>query len=234
MTFKKGFKGDGQICSRKGHKAAENWESDCNKETKPSNYKPNERSKDTKLDLKCCFCQKTGLTERSFSKKQNDIKEKYKHRERSNDTKLDPKRSCCQNTGLTEHSFSKKQDDIKKKYKSKERSKDTKLDLKCSYGQKTGLIDHSFSRKHDDINKRHKSKERSKDTKLDLKFSYGQNTVSQGNMMILKSGISQRKEARILSSIRTALTIVRKQDWQKIVSQRNRMIWRREIMLTSG
>jgi hypothetical protein len=62
-TFKKVFKGDGRIYGRKGHKAAEYWESDRNKEKRHSNYKPKERSKDTKLDLKCAYCQKTGLTE---------------------------------------------------------------------------------------------------------------------------------------------------------------------------
>jgi hypothetical protein len=45
---------------------------DRSKEKRPSNFKPKERSKDTKLYLKRSYCQKTGLTENSFSKKQDD------------------------------------------------------------------------------------------------------------------------------------------------------------------
>jgi hypothetical protein len=74
-TFKKVFKGDCRICGRKGHKAADCWESDKNKDKRPSNYKPQDRSKDPKSDLKCAYCQKTGhLAEHCFAKKRDDKK----------------------------------------------------------------------------------------------------------------------------------------------------------------
>jgi hypothetical protein len=74
-TFKKIFKGDCQICGRKGHKAADCWESDSNKEKRPSDYKPKDRSKDPKPDLKCLYCSKTGhLAEHCFSRKRDEKK----------------------------------------------------------------------------------------------------------------------------------------------------------------
>ena len=38
--FKKQFKGDCQICGKKGHKASECWDSERNKDKRPANYKP--------------------------------------------------------------------------------------------------------------------------------------------------------------------------------------------------
>jgi hypothetical protein len=71
-TFKKVFKGDCRICGRKD---ADCWESDKNKDTRPSNYKPQDRGKDPKSDLKCAYCQKTGhLAEHCFAKKRDDKK----------------------------------------------------------------------------------------------------------------------------------------------------------------
>jgi hypothetical protein len=64
--FKKFFKGDCRICGKKGHNAANCWESDKNKDKRPSKYKSTSASKsdrpDDKKKLCCTYCNKDGHT----------------------------------------------------------------------------------------------------------------------------------------------------------------------------
>jgi hypothetical protein len=78
--FKKVLKGDCRICGMKGHKAADCWVSDKNKDKRPSNYKstPADRSdkSDDKKKLHCTYCNKDGHTmDRCFRKKRNEKKD---------------------------------------------------------------------------------------------------------------------------------------------------------------
>jgi hypothetical protein len=76
--FKKIFKVYCRICGKKGHKAADCWESDRNKDKHPSNDKPNVRKTDKPDDekrLHCTYCSKDGHTiDSCFRKKRNENK----------------------------------------------------------------------------------------------------------------------------------------------------------------
>jgi hypothetical protein len=48
--FKKFFKGDCRICGKNGHKAADCWESDKNKDKRPYNYKSTPAGRTDKSD----------------------------------------------------------------------------------------------------------------------------------------------------------------------------------------
>jgi hypothetical protein len=84
--FKKQFKGECRLCRAKGHKAADCWDNDKNKEKHPSNYK--KRTPDTssifqnpqKKKLKYDYCHKDGHTiEGCCRNKNRDRKQNKDH-----------------------------------------------------------------------------------------------------------------------------------------------------------
>jgi hypothetical protein len=75
--FKKAFKGDCRICGKQGHKSADCWESDKNKDKRTSNYKSTSAGRSDKSDdkkkLHCTSCNKDGQTmDRCFRKKRTE------------------------------------------------------------------------------------------------------------------------------------------------------------------
>ena len=84
--FKNVFKGDCLFCGAKGHKAADCWDNEKNKDKRPPNYKvkvhnnasprpttPKFENKDSKL--KCTYCHKDGHTiDHCYRKKRNEKK----------------------------------------------------------------------------------------------------------------------------------------------------------------
>ena len=76
FKFKKVFKGDCRICGKKGHKAADCWEQEKNKERRPVNYKlKNEAAyMITDQKKKCTYCGKENHTVEQCFKKQRDEK----------------------------------------------------------------------------------------------------------------------------------------------------------------
>ena len=76
FKFKKVFKGDCRICGKKGHKAADCWEQDKNKERRPVNYKLKNEAAYLMTDQKkkCTYCGKENHTVEQCFKKQRDEK----------------------------------------------------------------------------------------------------------------------------------------------------------------
>ena len=80
QPFKKQFKGDCRICGKKGHKAVNCWDSDKNKDKRPSNYKVNHQSLAQRATLKCNYCHKTGHTiDKCFKKAKADKQNNHHH-----------------------------------------------------------------------------------------------------------------------------------------------------------
>jgi hypothetical protein len=79
FKFKKTFKGDCRICGKKGHKAADCWEQEKNKDKRPTNYKPKGElayyAADQNQKKHCTYCGKDNHTiEQCFKKQREDKK----------------------------------------------------------------------------------------------------------------------------------------------------------------
>jgi hypothetical protein len=82
--MRKKYKGDCRICGQKGHKSADCWEKEVNRDKRPPNWKPrpknhsnsNEAAHNTTSKAKyyCNYCKKDGHTEDRCFKKKNDQK----------------------------------------------------------------------------------------------------------------------------------------------------------------
>ena len=78
FKFKKTFKGDCRICGKKGHKAADCWEQEKNKDKRPANYQAKSESAYNVADQKkhCNYCGKDNHNIEQCFKKQRDDKNK--------------------------------------------------------------------------------------------------------------------------------------------------------------
>jgi hypothetical protein len=77
--FQKAFKGDCRICGKKGHKATDCWESEKNKDKRPTNYRSKASeaaanvSEESKTKVMCSYCNKLGhIAEKCFAKQRDD------------------------------------------------------------------------------------------------------------------------------------------------------------------
>ena len=84
FKFKKPFKGDCRICGKKGHKAADCWEQEKNRDKRPANYRAKSESAYNVADQKkhCNYCGKDNHNiEQCFKKQRDDRKSGTRNKE---------------------------------------------------------------------------------------------------------------------------------------------------------